>query len=102
MVYLDIIQESQSDWSLPVIFVPKRDGSMLFCVDSIELNKVSKFNAYPLPRIEDVIDHLEPARYISTLDLTRGYLQVPVSKDSLEKTAFVTSSGLYEFKRMSF
>ena len=55
-----------------------------------------------MPRIEDVINQLGPARYISTLDLTRGYWQVPVSKDSIEKTAFVTSSGLYKFKRMPF
>ena len=64
MVDLDIIQESQSDWYSPVILVPKRDGFMQFCIDYRELNKV--------PRIEDIIDQLGPARYISTLDLTRG------------------------------
>lgn len=55
-----------------------------------------------MPRIEDVLDQLGPARFISTLDLTREYWQVPVSNDSIEKTAFVTSQGLYEFKRMPF
>ena len=94
MMDMDVIQESRSDWASPIVLVPKRDGSMRFCVDYRELNKVSKFDAYPMPRIEDVIDQLGPARFISTLDLTRGYWQVPVSKDSMEKTAVITPGGL--------
>lgn len=82
--------------------VPKRDGSIRFCIGYRDLNTVSKFDAYPMPRIKDIIDQLGPARYISTLDLTRGHWQVAVAKDSIEKTAFVTPSGLYEFKKMPF
>jgi hypothetical protein len=98
----DVIQKSGSEWESPIVLVPKRDVSMLFYVDYRELNKISKFDAYLMPRIEDVIDQLGPAGYISTLDLTRGYWQVPVSEESEEETAFITPSGLYEFKRMPF
>lgn len=102
MMDSNIIEESQSDWASPIVLVPKADGTTRFCVDYRELNRVSKFDAYPMPRIEDVIDKLGPARYTSTLDLTRGYWQVPVAQDSVEKTAFVTPNGLYQFKCMPF
>ena len=55
-----------------------------------------------MPRIDDLIDRLGQAQHISTLDLTRGYWQVPVSGPDQHKTAFVTPYGLYQFKRMPF
>ena len=58
--------------------------------------------AYPMPRVDEMIDKLGSARYITTLDLSRGYWQVPVSKDSRPLTAFVTPYGLYQFKVMPF
>ena len=55
-----------------------------------------------MPRIDDLIDHLGQAQFLSTLDLTRGYWQVPMGKDSRSKTAFVTPSGQFQFTVMSF
>ena len=55
-----------------------------------------------MPRIDDRIDLLGQARFISTLDLMKGYWQVPVAHEDQEKTAFVTPFGLYQFKRMPF
>ena len=55
-----------------------------------------------MPRVEDVLEEVGPAKYISTLDLARGYWQVPMSEESKEKMAFTTPFGLYEFNVMPF
>lgn len=55
-----------------------------------------------MPRIEDLFDQLGEAGFLTTLDLTRGYWQVPVAEESQNKTAFVTPFGLFEFTVMPF
>ena len=77
-------------------------GGVRFCVDYRKLNQVAKFDAYPMPRIDEVIDKIGPVKYITTLDLAKGYWQIPLSPESKEKTAFVTPFGLYEFEVMPF
>ena len=57
---------------------------------------------YPLPRVDDLLDLLAHSKYFTTLDLASGYWQVKVEPQSQEKTAFVTHSGLFEFKKMPF
>ena len=72
------------------------------CVDYRRLNGVSRADAYPTPRMDDLVDQLGGTKYISTLDLTRGYWQVPVAQHAQHKTAFATPFGLYQFTRMPF
>ena len=67
-----------------------------------KLNKVAKFDAYPMPRIEELIDTVGPAKVISTLDLVKGYWQIPMDERSRDKTAFTTLFGLYKFDMMPF
>ena len=92
-----VIQHSNSPWTSPVMLVEKRDGSHQFCVDYRQLNAVTKINVFPLPQVDDALDMLLQVQYFSTLDLTAGYWQVQMDKDSQEKTAFSTYSGHYEF-----
>ena len=73
-----------------------------FCVDYCKLNSTTKMDLLPLPRIHDSIYILSWSRYFSTLDLRSGYWQVKMAPSSIEKTAFVTPSGLYEFVVMPF
>ena len=61
-----------------------------------------KGDAYPMPRVEDLIDWVGNAQYITTLDLTKGYWQVPVAVEDRAKTAFTTPCGLFQFTRMPF
>ena len=102
MLASEIIEPSTSDWSAPMVLVKKQDGSLRVCVDYRRLNCVSETDAYPMPRIDDLIDQVGGSRFISTLDLTRGYWQVPVAKEDRPKTAFVTPYGLFQFNVMPF
>ena len=97
-----VIEPSASEWSAPIVLVKKKDGSLRLCVDYRRLNEVSDTDAYPMLRIDDLIDRLGKAPYISTLDLTRGYWQVPVAKEARPKTAFATPFGLFQFNVMPF
>ena len=97
-----IIEPSASEWASPIVLVKKKDGTLRFCVDYRRLNSVSQADAYPMPRVDELIDRLGGARFITTLDLTCGYWQVPVSPESRPKTAFTTPFGLYQFNVMPF
>ncbi|CAM5106316.1 unnamed protein product [Natator depressus] len=102
MLDLGVIEHSQSEWRSPVVLVPKPDGSRRFCIDFQRVNAISKFDAYPMPRVDELLDRLGEACYITTLDLTKGYWQIPLDPRFKEKTAFATPSGLYHFTRMPF
>ena len=75
---------------------------MAIYVDYRRLNSVSKTDAYPMPRIDDIIDQSSRASFISTLDLTRGYWEVPVANIDQRKTVFITPFGLHQFKAIPF
>ena len=102
MLKQDIIKVSSSPWSSPVVLVRKKDGSTRFCVDYRKLNAVTKKDSYPLPRIDDALDALSGSKIFTTLDLQSGYFQVSMHPDSVEKTAFISHAGLYEYNVMSF
>ncbi len=102
MLDLGVIEESHSDWASPIVLVPKTDGSVRFCVDYRKVNAVSKFDAYPMPRVDELLDRLGTARFYSTLDLTKGYWQIPLSPLSKEKSAFTTPFGLHQFITLPF
>ncbi len=102
MLEMGVIEESHSDWASPIVLVPKTDGSVRFCVDYRKVNAVSKFDAYPMPRVDELLDRLGTARFYSTLDLTKGYWQIPLSPLSKEKTAFTTPFGLHQFVTLPF
>ncbi|KYO42099.1 hypothetical protein Y1Q_0002741 [Alligator mississippiensis] len=102
MLEKGIICRSHSDWRSPIVVVPKPDGKIRLCVDFRKVNAIVKFDAYPMPRVDELVENVDQARYISTLDLTKGYWQVPVAPEDQEKTAFAILWGLVQFQRMLF
>ena len=71
-----VIRPSVSPWGAPVLFMKKKDGSMILCIDYRELNKLTIKNKYPLPRIDDLFDQLKGAVCFSKIDLRSGYHQL--------------------------
>ena len=102
MLKNDIIEESQSNWSSPCILVPKHDGGFRFCTDFKKVNDKTKSDSFPIPRITDCIDQIGSAKFVSTFDMLKGYWQVPLTQRASEISAFVTPSGLYQYKVMPF
>ncbi|CEL54850.1 hypothetical protein RSOLAG1IB_11795 [Rhizoctonia solani AG-1 IB] len=96
------IRPSKSPISLPVMFVPKKDGSRRLVVDYRKLNSHSKKNVYPLPQPDDLMSKLRGAKIFTKLNLRWGYNNVRVKEGDECKTAFRTKYGLFETLVMPF
>ena len=102
MLRQGIVEPSASPWSSNIVIVAKKDGSLRFCVDYRGLNKVTRKDSYPLPRISDCLDALGSATYFSTFDLRSGYFQIGMDEADRDKTSFVTRRGTFRFTAMPF
>ena len=95
MLSKGVIEPSTSPWASNIVLVKKKDGSTRICIDYRRLNAVTEKDAYPLPRIDEVLDRLAGNAWFSTLDLFTGYWQVEVDTEDRPKTAFTTRKGLF-------
>ena len=97
-----IIQQSLSEYSSPVVLVPKKDGSKRLCCDFRKLNEKIMRDNFPMVLVDDVLHKLQSAKIYTTLDLRNGFFHVPVDEESRKYTAFVTHNGQYEFLFVPF
>lgn len=102
-----VIQPSHSPWNSPIWIVPKKSDASgkrktRMVIDFRKVNSETKSDRFPIPVIETLLDHVGYSKYFTTLDLHSGFHQIPMDKNDIEKTAFSTSSGHYEFLRMPF
>ena len=99
---MDIVEPSESPYCSPVLIVKKKDNTNRFCIDFRTLNKIKVFDAEPMPNMEEIFTKKAGHKYISKLDLTKGYWQIPLTKNAKQYTAFQTPLGLLQFKVLPF
>jgi len=73
LLQLGIIEDSDSPWASPIVMVPKSDGTLRLCTDFRKVNAVTVPDPFPLLRVEDLLDRIGQAKYLTKLDMTRGY-----------------------------
>lgn len=101
----DIIEPSRSEWSSPILLVPKKSDNektkkWRLVIDYRKLNEVIQDDKFPLPNITDILDSLSGAIYYSHLDLSQSYYQCSLKPESRPITSFTTSTGQYQMKRL--
>lgn len=102
MLEQGVIERCESEWSNPVVMVKKED-KYRFCLDFRKVNMITKKDVYPIPLMSNILDKLKSAMYISKIDLSKAFHQIPLTKESKAITAFrVPGKGLFQFTRMPF
>ena len=102
MVQLLVVEFSTSLHYSQVHMVPKKPEGWRFALDYRELNLNTQGNSWPIPNIREMFARIgeQHPKYFAILDLTSGYHQIEVHRDSRWLTAFITQKGIYQFTRL--
>jgi hypothetical protein len=103
MLAAGVIERSESEYCSPVVLVKEKDGTVRFCTDYRRLNALTKDEAAPLPRIQEMLRDFGTAQVFSSIDLKSGYWQIPMDPASKHLTAYATPDGAtYQYRVMPF
>ena len=103
MLQEGIIRRSNSAWASPLVLVPKKvEGDWRPCGDYRKLNTITQKDQYPLPNADHILAQCTSNKYFSTMDAQRAFYQIPLTEESIPKTAVRTPFGLFEFVRMPY
>lgn len=104
LLALDVIEPCQvTGWCNPIVAVKKPNGSVRVCLDARKLNEVTKKDAYPQQQINRILGRLSVTKFLSAIDFSDAFLQIPLSEESQNKTAFaISGKGFFRYKRMPF
>ena len=102
MMKADIIESSVSEYASSPVVVREPDGSVRYFINFRKLNAKTVFDAEPVPNQEVILNRMGGDNFISRLDLTKGFWQVPIKEEDRKYTAFSTDQGLMQFKYMPF
>lgn len=102
MIELGIIEESKSPYNNPLVCVVKKDSSIRACLDSRKLNQHLVADRQSTEMTEEIFQKFTGAKYFTTLDLTQGFWQVELDKESRKYVAFTYGGRNLQFKRLPF
>jgi hypothetical protein len=96
------ITTSNYPFASPVLFVKKPDGGLRFCVDYRKLNAITRKDAYPLPRIDELLARVSKAKVFTKLDIRQAFHRIRMDPESEDYTSFRTRYGTYKCKVLPF
>ena len=102
LVDMGVAQPSHSPWASPIVPVVKKDGKVRLCIDFRKLNGVTEPDPYYMCTLEEILEKVGDSRCLSKLDLSKGFYQIGVEPNSVDKTAFISPFGKFSFSRMPF
>ena len=102
MTDMGVIEPSTSPWASPIVMVKKKDKTWRFCSDYRRLNTKTVFDPHPMPRADDLVESIGQAQFISTIDLSKGYWQIPLTDRAKEKSSFTTPFSEHRYRVMPF
>ena len=103
MERLGVIEKSQSSFNSPILLINKKDGKFRMCVDLRRVNAATKSISVELPKAEEILSNMAGSKWLSSLDVSMAYYNIPLAERDRHKTSFsVPSRGTYQFTRCCF
>lgn len=99
---MDVIEQAQTEWSAPMVFVISNDGPLQFCADCLNCRAVGMRDSYPKSHVDECTDFFGNARISSTCDPHNGYWTLEFVDDHRNRTSIASHHGLFSYVQTTF